>query len=92
MKEHDFHQQEMRDTFVTNLQNIFHLGKMAQRENNRDAALSSITVAIPPIESKQREAWAFQFKMATWEDPELTFSHRHNKSIATYEKFPLKET
>lgn len=29
--------------------------------------------------------------MATWEDPELTSSSRHIKSIATYEKTPSEK-
>lgn len=45
VKEHDFHQQEMRDTSVTNLQNVFHLDEMARRENNKDAALQLMTVS-----------------------------------------------
>lgn len=30
-------------------------------------------------------------KKAVWEDPELTFSHRHNKYTATYGIVPQKK-
>lgn len=33
-----------------------------------------------------------QFKIAMVDTPELTSTHRHTKSIAIYETFPLKET